>query len=88
MEKGCETDERQFRSARAGRAPVCGAVASVVLAELVDELAAGATCRALSTADGDVRTTVPVSDRGTAFCVASAAACGVVPTAAGVPALA
>lgn len=39
---------------------------------------------ALSTADGEVRTTVPVSLRGTAFCVASAAFCGVTPTVLGV----
>ena len=37
--------------------------------------------RVASTALGEVRTTVAVSLRGTAFLVASAAACGVTPTA-------
>ena len=36
--------------------------------------------RVLSTALGDVRTTVAVSLRGTAFRLASAAVCGVTPT--------
>ena len=36
--------------------------------------------RALSVAFGDVRTTVPVSLRGTAWRLASAAVCGVTPT--------
>lgn len=39
---------------------------------------------ALSVAEGDVRTRVPVSLRGTAFWLASAAVCGETPTAAGV----
>lgn len=38
-----------------------------------------AALRAVSAALGDVRTTVAVSLRGTAFLVASAAACGVTP---------
>ncbi|RYG11835.1 MAG: hypothetical protein EON92_09645 [Burkholderiales bacterium] len=42
-----------------------------------------AAARALSAALGDVRTTVPVSERGTAFWVASAAVPLVTPTAAG-----
>ena len=37
--------------------------------------------RTLSKAFGDVRTTVPVSLRGTAWRFASAAVCGVTPTA-------
>ena len=39
--------------------------------------------RVLSTALGDVRTTVPVSLRGTAWLLASLAVCGVTPTPAG-----
>ena len=41
------------------------------------------TARARFSADGPVRTTVPVSLRGTALRLASAAVCGVTPTAAG-----
>ena len=42
-----------------------------------------AAVRALSTAFGDVRTTVPVSLRGTAWRLASAAVWGVTPTPTG-----
>lgn len=77
--------EGQLRSARAGRlklrelaSEVGGALAS--MGRAVEEEAA---CRALSATDGDVRTSVPVSDLGTAFWLASAAFWGDVPTAAG-----
>jgi hypothetical protein len=43
---------------------------------------------ALLAGDGEVRTSVAVSLRGTAFCVASAASFGLTPTVAGVEAVA
>ena len=58
-----------------------GLLAPVELVPLV-ELSMAAL--ALSTAEGEVRTTVPVSLRGTAFWVASAAFCGETPTVLGV----
>lgn len=61
-----------------------GALAVLVL--LVAFVSSAITALAFSSADGEVRTTVAVSLRGTAFCVAWAASCGVTPTVVGVEA--
>ena len=59
-----------------GAVVVAGAAVPLVVLSMAD--------LALSTADGEVRTKVPVSLRGTAFWVASAAVFGETPTASGV----
>lgn len=61
-----------------------GALVVVVL--LVDFVSSAITALAFSSAEGEVRTNVAVSLRGTAFCVASAASWGVTPTLVGVEA--
>lgn len=68
----------QFRSARAVR---MGALLLAAVSPVLPVIPVA--LRALSAAFGDVRTTVPVSLRGTAWRFASAAVCGVTPTAAG-----
>ena len=82
----------QLRSARGARGGLFVPVVPVDVVELADISAPALAAelvplpdmeRAWSAAEGAVRTTEPVSLRGTAFCVASAAVCGVVPMAAG-----
>lgn len=71
-----------------GAAPVADGVVRVAAVPVravsaalrVLSAAESAASRALSAADSSVRTTVPVSARGTALRLASAASCGVTPT--------
>ena len=78
----------QLRSVRGGRMVVVwpDGVTRATDASVPTErfpAAALAAARVASTALGDVRTTVAVSLRGTAWRLASAAVCGLTPTAAG-----
>ena len=90
-----------MRSARGARVvriaplPVLERMGAAVVVELPVVAAAGVgvvllsfmTLRALSAAVGAVCTSVPVSLRGTAFCVAVAASCGVTPIVVGAEAV-